>query len=130
MRIYLDSSELVHRAQAIQAAWLWRPPLESLDANAYSMASSAISHVEISRTLLRSESPDAAKQLARQALIDVDSLAPSAAILELAASLPIQFLKSLDAIHLASAIAAQANVVLTRDRQMQRACEELGLAVA
>lgn len=130
MRIYVDSSELVHRAQAIQAAELWRPPLEKLDANAYSLASSAISHVEISRTLLRSESPDAAKQLARQALMDVDSLAPSASILELAAMLPVQFLKSLDAIHLASALLVEADVVLTNDRQMQRACEELGLAVA
>lgn len=126
----MDSSELVHRAQAIQAAELWRPPLEKLDANAYSLASSAISHVEISRTLLRSESPDAAKQLARQALMDVDSLAPSASILELAAMLPVQFLKSLDAIHLASALLMQADMVLTNDRQMQHACEELGLAVA
>jgi predicted nucleic acid-binding protein len=130
LRIYLDSSELVHRAQAIQAAGLWRPPLDSLDANAYSLATSAISHVEISRTLLRSESPDAAKQLARQTLIDVDSLAPSAAILELAATLPVSFLKSLDAIHVASALQVQADVVLTRDRQMQRACEALGLANA
>ena len=126
----MDSIELVHRAQAIQSAELWRPPLEKLDANAYSLASSAISHVEISRTLLRSESPDAAKRLAQQALMDVDSLAPSASILELAAMLPVQFLKSLDAIHLASALLVQADVVLTSDRQMQRACEELGLAVA
>ena len=126
----MDSSELVHRAQAIQAASLWRPPLERLDANAYSLASSAISHVEISRTLLRSESIDAAKKLARHALSDVDSLPPSVAILELAAILPVQFLKSLDAIHVASALLVSADVVLTRDRQMQRACEELGLAVA
>ena len=126
----MDSSELVHRAQAIQAARLWRPPLEMLDANAYSLASSAISHVEISRTLLRSESIDAAKKLAQHALSDVDSLPPSLAILELAATLPVQFLKSLDAIHVASALLVSADVVLTRDRQMQRACEELGLAVA
>jgi len=126
----VDSSELVHRAQAMQAARHWRPPLERLDANAYSLASSAISHLEISRTLLRSESIDATKELARQALIDVDALAPSAVILELAATLPVQFLKSLDAIHVASALLVSADVVLTRDRQMQRACEELGLAVA
>ena len=130
MRIYLDSSELVHRAQAIQASSPWRLPLERLDANAYTLASSAVSHVEISRTLLRSESIDAAKELARHALSDVDSLPPSAVILELAATLPVQFLKSLDAIHIASALIVSADVVLTRDRQMQRACEELGLAVA
>ena len=126
----MDSSELVHRAQAIQAAVIWRPPLDKLDANSYSLASSAISYVEISRTLLRSESADTARQLAQQALMDVDSLAPSASILELAAMLPVQFLKSLDAIHLASALLIEADVVLTRDHQMQRACEELGLAVA
>jgi predicted nucleic acid-binding protein len=130
LRIYLDSSELVHRAQAIQAAGFWRPPLESLDANEYSLASSAISRVEVSRTLLRSESPDVANQLARQTLLDVDSLAPSAVILELAATLPVRFLKSLDAIHVATAMLIQADVVLTRDQQMQRACADLGLATA
>ena len=128
MRVYLDSSELVHRAQAIRVGWVWRPPLEGLDG--YALVTSAIARVELNRTLLRSESSDAAQQLAAKALTDVDSLAPSLAILESAAVLPVRFLKSLDAIHIASALLVEAHVVLTRDRQMQRACEELGLAVA
>jgi len=64
------------------------------------------------------------------AMIDVDSLVPSNAVLQSAATLPVRFLKSLDAIHVASALAIQPDIVLTNDRQMQRSCEELGLAVA
>jgi uncharacterized protein len=128
VKIYLDSSELVHRAQAIRVGSVWRPPLEGLDA--YALATSAIARVEISRALLRSESTNAAQQLTEKALTDIDSLAPSLAILESAAVLPIRFLKALDAIHLATALAVKADFVLTGDRQMQRACEELGLAVA
>lgn len=128
MKVYLDSSELVHRAQAIRVGSKWRPPLENLDV--YSLATSAIARVEINRALLRSESPDAAQQLTTKALTDIDSLAPSFAILEAAAVLPVRFLKALDAIHLATALAVAADFVLTGDRQMQRACEELGLAVA
>jgi len=128
VKVYLDSSELVHRAQAIRVGGVWRPPLEGLDG--YALVTSAIARVELNRTLLRSESSDAAQQLTAKALTDVDSLAPSLAILESAAVLPVRFLKSLDAIHIASALLVEAHVVLTRDRQMQRACEELGLAVA
>lgn len=46
------------------------------------------------------------------------------------ASLLVRFLRSLDAIHVASALTIQADIVLTNDRQMRQACEELGLAIA
>jgi len=108
----------------------WRPPLRDLDLHKYALASSSISLVEISRTLLRIETPEAAERLTRMAMIDVDSLVPSNAVLQSAATLPVRFLKSLDAIHVASALAIQPDIVLTNDRQMQRSCEELGLAVA
>lgn len=128
MKVYLDSSELVHRAQVIRVGGVWRPPLEGLDA--YFLATSAIARVEVSRALLRSESHDAAQQLTTKALTDIDSLAPSFDILESAAVLPVRYLKALDAIHLATALAVEADFVLTGDRQMQRACEELGIRVA
>ena len=128
MKVYLDSSELVHRAQAIRVGSVWRPPLEALDT--YALATSAIARVEVNRALLRSESADTAQRLTTKAMTDIDSLAPSVAILESAAVLPIRFLKALDAIHLATALAVKADFVLTGDHQMQRACDELGLVVA
>jgi predicted nucleic acid-binding protein len=44
--------------------------------------------------------------------------------------LPVRFLKTLDSLHVASALLVGADVVITEDRQMARACAELGLAVA
>ena len=49
---------------------------------------------------------------------------------ELAAYLPVRFLKTLDAIHLATAIMANCDTVITRDRQLISACAELGIATS
>ncbi|HEV8023683.1 MAG TPA: type II toxin-antitoxin system VapC family toxin [Candidatus Nanopelagicales bacterium] len=94
------------------------------------VATSHITTVEIARTLRRDLKETDLSFISSQLLAGIDLLSPSAAVLEIAASLPARFLRALDAIHLASALLVQADVVLTRDRQMQRACEELGLVVA
>lgn len=106
-----------------------RPFLPELAQHA-ELATSQITSLEIARTLRRdikdTQLPDVSSDLLRG--IDLLSLSP--VVLDTAASLPVRFLRALDAIHLASAILVQADVVLTRDRQMQRACEERGLPVA
>jgi predicted nucleic acid-binding protein len=47
---------------------------------------------------------------------------------ELAARLPVLYLKTLDAIHLATAIITECDAVITQDRQLINACTELGMA--
>jgi predicted nucleic acid-binding protein len=42
----------------------------------------------------------------------------------------VRHLRSLDALHIASALSARVDLIVTLDHQMQRACTELGLAVA
>lgn len=64
------------------------------------------------------------------ALSDVDLLTLGPTTMRVASRLPVRHLKFLDAIHVASALITRCDVVLTRDRQLARACEELGLAVA
>jgi len=46
----------------------------------------------------------------------------------MAARLPGVYLKTLDAIHLATAIMTECDAVITQDRQLIKACTELGIA--
>ena len=94
------------------------------------LATSQITSLEIARTLRRDIEATDVASLSSELLSGFDLLALTPRVLEAAAALPVRFLRTLDAIHLASALLVQADVVLTRDRQMQRACEVLGLAVA
>ena len=93
-------------------------------------ATSAISLVEIACRIRRADGEADAWDIAHQALAGVDVVAITPRTLATAAQLSVRHLKSLDAIHVASALITRCDVVLTRDRQMARACEELGLAVA
>lgn len=106
-----------------------RPVLAKLMQRA-DVATSHLTSVEIARTLRRDLKEADPAFITSQLLTGIDILSPSAVVLETAASLPVRFLRALDAIHLASALLVEADLVLTNDRQMQRACEELGLAVA
>lgn len=125
MKAYLDSSELVHRAEAILNGHPWTVPLDTVA----HLVTSQVSAVELSRVLFRSQDPARVRTLVASTLTTVDAVATSPAVLALAASLPVRHLKSLDAIHVASALITRCDVVLTRDRQMARACTELGLSV-
>lgn len=123
MLAYLDSSLI------LDDAFDERPVLAELFQRVQ-VATSQISSVEIARTLRR-ETPDSdLTNLSAELLRGIDLVYVSLDVLETAAALPVRFLRALDAIHVASALLVRADVVLTRDRQMQRACEELGLAVA
>ena len=122
MLVYLDSSLI------LDDAFEDRPVLAELSQRV-GVATSQISSVEIARTLRR-ESPDSElAHVPAQLLRGIDLVHVSSDVLETAAVLPVRFLRALDAIHVASALLVRADVVFTRDRQMQRACEELGLTV-
>lgn len=123
MLIYVDSSLLLD--DIIDD----RPLLPKLVQRA-ELATSQITSLEIARTLRRETKESDFTSISSQLLSGFDLLSLTPVVLEAAAALPVRFLRTLDAIHLASALLVQTDVVLTRDHQMQRACEELGLAVA
>lgn len=125
-RAYLDSSAFVKLAsnesesEALQAylvGWL-------------RLVSSALLHVEVLRAL-RPLGPttvaSARKQLEGVELIAIDNL-----ILEEASTIGPQVLRSLDAIHLATAqqLGTDLGVIVTYDRRLAQAAAELGLPVA
>ena len=124
MIIYVDSNELIRRVELHMAHMVWEPPVVSA-----TLTTSAVSRVEVARVLHRTLEPAIAAQATTRALEAVDTINPDPTVLALAEHLPVRFLKSLDAIHVASALIIQCDAVLTRDRQMARACEELGMRV-
>jgi len=126
MRQYVDSSVLVDRALAVVNA----EGSLGMTSDTYSLVTSELTVVEVWRVLHRFGLDDALPRRVDLALSDVDLLSLGPTTLSVAARLPVRHLKSLDAIHVASALITRCDVVLTRDHQMRRACEELGLAVA
>ena len=128
MRAYCDSSVLGDPLLDTRESRGTRDYLTSWQQQG-SVATSRLTAVELGRLAMRESTSSTASSLNVTAL-PLEFMAVGDSVLRRAASLPIRFLKSLDAIHIASALLVRADVVLTRDRQMQRACEELGLAVA
>ncbi len=124
---YLDSSTIVERALTIA-----RGDAENLagDVAADRLISSEIALVEVSRVLTRIAPDQNVDAIVASALASVELVALASMTLVIAARLPVRFLKTLDSLHVASALLVGADIVITGDRQMARACAELGLAVA
>lgn len=59
----------------------------------------------------------------------IDLLALTPQVIDVARAIPAQFLKTLDALHVATAIVSRCDAVITLDRQFARACQEVGLTV-
>jgi len=120
---YVDTSWLIERRSG-----LWGS--RSLPRDHAAFLTSVATRVEVARTIRRDEmSPDSDREV-EESLLGVDALPISDQVVEVACRLPVRHLKSLDAIHVATALITRCDLVLTRDRQMARACEELGLQVA
>lgn len=127
MRAYCDSSVLGDLLLSPDESRPVRDYLASWQLQG-TMATSRLTVVELGRLSMREGATSIGSVLNITAL-PLEFMAIGDPVLRKAASLPIRFLKSLDAIHVASALLAQCDVVLTRDRRMRRACEDLGLAV-
>ena len=122
--LYLDSSALVKQvvAEAESAsllAFLVRHPEATL-------TSSALARVEVSRA--HAVAPDKVAEV----LAGVDLIAVSRSVLDLAATLGPPVLRTLDAIHLASAVRLRADLTafVAYDRRLLDAAEALGLPIA
>ena len=98
--------------------------------HAETVLTSELTIVEVARRLIHRGFTDDPWTDATEALANIELLAAGPAVIARASTLPVRHLKSLDALHVASALTAGADIVITRDRQMARACAELGLAVA
>jgi len=128
MRLYLDSSALVKLVQRETESGALRRFLRRRRAD--QLMTSALARVELVRAVL--PGGPAALAQARRQLSRLDQVLLTTELLDRAALLtPTVQLRSLDAIHLAAAQVAGADLraVVTYDRRMADAAQELGLVV-
>jgi uncharacterized protein len=123
---YADSSALVKLVLAEPESAHLLSHLQTYD----TIVSSDLAAVEVPRAVRRAAVEAAAEQ-ASAALDSVALLAIDSNVIKRASTLPPTVLRSLDAIHLASALELGESVVLVAyDRRLLTAALDLGLAVA
>jgi len=93
------------------------------------VTSSELAIVEVTRACAR-VAPGAARQRARLALEDATLVGIDRPVVERAARLVSGGLRSLDAIHLATALAVEPDELVAYDRRLLEAAAEAGLSVA
>ena len=124
MRLYLDASAAVKLAVD-----------ESETAALMTYLDEAPDHVVISSVLLETEmrravpSPEGQAEVSA-ALSGIELLDASRELFRSAGLLPMPGLRSLDAIHLATAMHFDASVLVAYDRRLLRAAETVGLPTA
>lgn len=128
MRLYLDSSALVKLVQRETESDALRRFLRRHRAD--QLVTSALARVEVVRAVL--VGGPAALAQARRQLSRLDQILLTTEVLDRAATLaPSVQLRSLDAIHLAAAqvVGADLRAVVTYDRRLADAAQDLGFAV-
>jgi len=124
--IYLDSSALVKLViEEDESTGLQRHlPKASVK------ASCVLAHVEVIRAGRRRDRDSGA--LARRVLEEIDLLAVDGPVLDAAAELEDEWLRSLDAIHMAAALSLGDDLteLITYDHRMVAAAEGLGIPVS
>ncbi len=128
MIVYCDSNILLKRVLDEPDSQEITHQLNSIISLNSTLITSDLARVEIDRNIRRefgSPQPDDVQiALDYVVLADLDKH-----ILMNAADLPSRYLSTLDAIHVATAFTVGADLVLTLDKQMRAACEELGMLV-
>ncbi|UPK73121.1 type II toxin-antitoxin system VapC family toxin [Nocardioidaceae bacterium SCSIO 66511] len=127
MRVYLDSSALLKRVVAEQETGALQGVVSVHRANGDSLLASSLAWVEVSRALRRTLSAERAVDAADAALAGVLERPITADIIALARRLDAPLLRSLDAIHLASLLLLDADVMLTYDDRLADACRAHGI---
>jgi len=131
MRVYVDSSALVKRVIQEGESDSLTDTLDEHYQRGDLLASSSLAWVEVSRVLLaRAKSVETAGDLIEAAMSGIDERSMSADVISVARRIEPLVLRSLDAIHLATAVLIDADLVMTYDARLADACRRNALAVA
>ncbi|MEV8374070.1 type II toxin-antitoxin system VapC family toxin [Kribbella sp. NPDC056861] len=131
MHIYVDSSALIKRVVAEAESDALVEFLDEHYSRTDLLASSSLAWVEVSRVVLaRVKSADDAGELIEGAMSGIDERPMSADVISVARRIEPLILRSLDAIHLATAVLIDADLVVTYDDRLADACRRNALAVA
>ncbi|TCN40200.1 PIN domain-containing protein [Kribbella orskensis] len=131
MRVYVDSSALIKRVIVEEES---DELVDFLDAHYHQadiLASSSLAWVEVSRVVLaRAKSSTDTGDLIDGAMSGIDERSMTAEVVSVARRIEPLILQSLDAIHLATAVLIDADLVVTYDDRLADACRRNSLAVA
>lgn len=133
MRVYLDSSALIKRAVDEAESDAVELSLVSFVDEGAGLFSSALAWIEVSRGLrsrIDHEDPASLADLADAALSGIAECPMSEQVVSLARRIGPPMLRSLDAIHLATATLIDADFVVAYDERLLAAASELGFRTA
>ncbi len=129
MRVYLDSSALLKRVLREFEREQFTIALRALIDDRAELFSSSLAWVEVSRTIrtrLEAEAPRRIIDLIEIALSGIEEFPVSEQVIDIAQRLGPASIRSLDAIHLASASLLGVDLVCAYDQRLLGAAEELG----
>jgi predicted nucleic acid-binding protein len=131
MRVYFDSSALIKRVVAEEESDDLTDFLDARYEQGDLLASSSLAWVEVSRVVLaRVKAPAIAGDLIDGAMSGIDERQLTAEVVSVARRIEPLILRSLDALHLATAVLIDADLVVTYDERLADACRRNALAVA
>lgn len=131
MRVYVDSSAVIKRVILERESAVLVDRIDRCVASGDLLLSSTLAWIEVARALRIRLGRDHARVAAEvgAALSGIAEHPLGADVVSLARRLDPNALRSLDAIHLATAVLVDADVVLTYDERLAAACRDNGLTV-
>jgi predicted nucleic acid-binding protein len=129
MRFYFDSSALVMRGLQEGESIALAVALEAFETAGDALFSSSLAWIEVSRAIrsqLAEEPPSFVAEQVEIALSGIDECTMTEAVINIARRLGRPQLRSLDAIHLATATLIDAERVVAYDERLIRSANELG----
>jgi len=133
VKVYVDSSALIKRAVAEAESEALEHVLERHVEAADALVSSTLAWIEIScalRARLDGERREVVNEAIDDALAGIAERAITPDVVSLARRIEPNLLRSLDAIHLATAVLLDVDAVLTYDERLEAAARHNGLAVS
>jgi predicted nucleic acid-binding protein len=129
VRVYLDSSAILKRVLAEPESQACRTALDGLTQDGAELMSSTLAWVEVSRTIrkrLEVEPPRRVIDLIETALTGIYEFPINTQVIDIAQRLGPAKLRSLDAIHVASANLLGVDLICGYDQRLLVAAEEYG----
>lgn len=135
MRVYVDSSALIKRSVEEDESDALEDALERYLADDAVLLSSSVAWIEVSRALRAriergSHADDAVNQAVEGALSGVAERLVTGDVVGLARRVAPPRLRTLDAIHLATAVLLDVDMVVAYDVRLVEACRHNGLVTA